>query len=77
MEIIFSRHAKLKILQRKISEKFITKTIKNPDFETPSYNFRTELFKNFGKNFLKVIVRKEGDKIVVITTHWVEKIKKK
>lgn len=29
--------------------------------------------KNFGKNYLKVVITKEGNGVVVITNHWVAK----
>ena len=74
MEIIFSNHANLKINQRELSRDFIIKTINSPDFTRPTRGFREERYKYFGKNWLKVIVIKESDKIVVITAHWIAKI---
>lgn len=35
-----------------------------------------EYYRNFGKNYLKTIAVKEKGKIVVITAHWIAKLKK-
>lgn len=74
MKIVFSDHALIKIGQRKISKELIVKTAKNPDFLRPSYGFREERYKKFNKNYLKVVVIKENEEMVVITVHWVAKI---
>ena len=75
MKIVFSDHLLIKIGQRKISKNLVIKTIRNPDFIRPSYNFREERYKKFDKNYLKVVVIKENKGIVVITAHWVAKVK--
>ena len=77
MLIIFSRHALVKLEQRKISRQFVIETIKNPQLLRPSYDFREELYKKFAKNYLKVVIKKVKGKIVVVTMHWVEKSKNK
>ena len=75
MKVVFSDHAKLKIEQRKLSEKKILETVKFPDFMKPSYSLREERYKNFGKNWLKAVVIKEKGTIVVITAQWIAKVK--
>ena len=75
MRIVFSDHALIKIGQRKISKELVIKATKNPDFLRPSYGFREERYKKFTKNYLKVVVIKEDEKMVVVTVHWVAKIK--
>jgi len=75
MKIIFSDHALVKINQRKISKKLVIKTVKSPDFLRPSYGFREEKYKKFNKNYLKVVIVKENEKITIVTVHWVAKIK--
>lgn len=74
MRIVFSDHARVKMEQRKIPRSFAIDTVTAPEIETPSYNFRIELYKKFGKNYLKVVIKHDDDSIVVITVHWVEKI---
>lgn len=77
MKIVFSDHALIKISQRKISKELITRTVKNPDFIKPSYGFREEKYKQFTRNYLKVVVVKENEEVIVVTVHWVAKIKTK
>ena len=75
-EIFFSPHANLKVGQRKISRQLVIFTIKNPDFENPSYGLRKEIYRKWGKNFLKVVITKKDNLTTVITAHWVANVKK-
>lgn len=77
MEIIFSPHAALKITQRKLSRQTIIETVAHPNFSRPSYGLREELYRKFGKNYLKVVVKRESGQIIVITAHWVASLKNK
>ena len=74
--IVFTRHAILKSSQRRISKSLVAKTLKNPDKVTPTYGDRMAAFKKFRKLHLKVVFRKKGNDIIVITQHWVDKITK-
>ena len=75
MKIIFSDHASLKIKERKLSKSFVLKTVQVPDLVRPSRRLREERYKRFGKNWLKVIIIKEHATTVILTAHWVAKIK--
>lgn len=77
MKIIFSKHALLQIKQRDLDKTKVLATIEKPDFVEPSYNFREERYKLYTKNHLKVIVKIEESRIVVVTAHWVAKHKTK
>ena len=77
MNIEFSQHAELKIKQRKLPWPKILATLAHPDFRQSSYNLREELFKKFGKNYLKVVVVYELNTVVIVTAHWVAQIPKK
>ncbi len=65
----------VKIHQRQILRSLIIKTVVSPDVVRPSYHMREERYKNFGKNYLKVIVVRENSAIVIVTAHWVAKLK--
>jgi len=73
MFIIFTKHFKIKLEQRKINRQFIVETIKNPDLTRPTYGLREELYRKFGKHYLKVIIKRKKERIIVLTTHWVAK----
>ena len=77
MLVIFTKHALIKLAQRKINRVFVTETIKNPDLIKPTYNFRQELYRKFDKYYLKVVIKKRKEMILVITMHWVAKTKNK
>lgn len=71
MRVVFSDHAILKIGQRKLPRAKVLETIARPDFKRPSYGGREELFKRFGKNYLKVVIVQNGETVVVVTVHWI------
>ena len=75
MKIIFSNHSEIKIEQRKLSKELIKKTIIESDFIIPSHNNRERAYKKFGKNYLEVVFIKEKELIIIITAHWVVKLK--
>ncbi len=77
MFIVFTKHSITKLGQRKINRQFVIETAKNPDIRRPSYNYREELYKKFSKNYLKVVVKKRKNDLLVLTAHWVAKIKSK
>ena len=72
MNVVFSEHANLKIAQRKLSRQKILITVARPDFTRPGHSLREELFKRFGKNYLKVVVVRE-QAVIIVTAHWVAK----
>ena len=45
--------------------------VKFPDFSTAGYNFREELYKKFRGIYLKVVIKRKRNKIVIITAHLV------
>ncbi len=75
MKLEWSDHVEEKIKNRKLSKKKIELTVINPEFTRVSYGLREERYRNFGKNFLKVVVKDERDIVVIITAHWIAKIK--
>ena len=77
MFIIFTKHAVMKLEQRKINKQFVIETVKHSDLVRPTYNFREELYKKFGRHYLKVVIKRRKERIVVITMHWVAKTKDK
>ena len=75
MRIIFSKHALLKMRERRIPESKVIAVIKKPTSQQAGYVLRMELFGRFGKRHLKVIILNTPQSIIVVTTHWVEKIR--
>ena len=75
MKIVFSRHAKLKIVQRRIPMRAVIEVVRFPEFRTSGYNLREELYRKFRTIYLKVVIKQKQKKIVVITAHLVAKVK--
>lgn len=74
MEIHFSDHAILKMLQRKISISFARKVVLSPDIRKPGNYPCEEWYRRFGIRYLKVVLVRELERIVVVTVHWVKKV---
>lgn len=74
MKIIFSKHSLLKIEHRGLEKSKVLETVEFPDFIQPSYNFREERYRLYSKNHLKVVVKIESPRIVVVTAHWVARV---
>ena len=75
MRIVFSKHAILKIGQRKIPKTFILITAEKPDYIGPTRLSREVRYKKFKNYYMKVVVVKRINLLVIITAHWVSKIK--
>jgi len=73
--IIFTEHSLLKLRQRKISKTRVIETIKNPDYTIKSYFNREIALKKFDKLYLKVIYKKEGKDIIIITQYFTSQFK--
>ena len=58
---------------RKLKKEFVEKCVKNPDEILPAREGKKAYLKNFGKNYLKVIVSEEGKDIVIVTPYWLAK----
>lgn len=73
--IIFTQHSLLKLQQRRISKNLVKETLSSPDYTFPSYSNRIIAYRRFDELYLKVVYKREGDDIIVITQHWEEKPK--
>lgn len=71
--IKYTKHALENLVKRRISKSKVEKCLENPDIKTSGIKGKDILLKDFGKNFLKVVTAQEGDDIVVITEHWIDK----
>ena len=77
MEFEFIEHAKFKMGQRKIPKEFVYKTLAKPHHVHYQIGGRNQYFRKFTKLYLKVVARKEKDKFIVITVHWIDKLPRK
>lgn len=73
MDIKFTKHAKQKLYLRNINKKQVHECILKPDIILPARNGKKALLKDYGKNYLKIIILEENNAIVVITLYWLAK----
>lgn len=73
MKIKFTKHAEEMLAFRKIKKEQVEAAINKPDDSSKGENNRQVLYKDFGKNYLKVVIVKEKNEVVVITVHWIAK----
>jgi len=59
-------------LLRNILKNKVDLTIDDPDYKERGISGTTIYYRDFGKNYLKVITQIIGRKIIVITLYWVE-----
>lgn len=73
MPIVFSDHAKFQFKKRRISQKRIFETIKNPQEAIVSFKNRRLRQRQFGDKILEVVTINEGSRITVITAYYLKK----
>ena len=73
MSIEFSDHAKRQLKRRKISQKLVLSSVRNPQEIIGSYRDRRLRRKRIGSKILEIITRTEGSKIIVITAYYLKK----
>jgi len=66
MEIIFTKHAQQRMLERGIKLEQIKNTIDFPDY-TIRKNNKIEAYKRINSQFLKIVYNKKGKFIKIIT----------
>ena len=54
---------------RRIGKEQVEATLENPDDRSIGKSGKDVLYKNFGKNYLKVVISKEKGDVFVITNH--------
>lgn len=73
MAIKYTKHAKEMLVLRKVDKRLADQTAENPDKISIGKEGKKVYLKDFGKNYLMLVVSEEsGDKIVV-TLHWLAK----
>lgn len=73
MKIKFTKHAEEMLTFRRIKRVQVVATIKNPEDKSTGKSGKDVLYKNSGKNYLKVVISKEKGDVFVITEHWIAK----
>lgn len=73
MEIVLTNHAKIRMKQRKITLEMVTECVESPDYvyaqQDRSVLSRKRILEIPGIDFIIAISRREGNKIVIITSY--------
>lgn len=77
MPIIYTKHLIESIDLRNIKKDFVVICVSKPDKILQATGNKKAYFKDFGVNYLKVIVVEEGFDLVVITAYWFAKTRLK
>lgn len=73
MAIIYTKHARGMLILRRIKKELADKCATNPDIILPAENNNEIYLKDFGKNYLKLVISEEENNKIVITVHWLAK----
>lgn len=73
MAIIYTKHAEEMLILRRIKKELASKCASNPDTILPAENDNKIYLKDFGKNYLKLVISEEGSNKIIITVHWLDK----
>lgn len=61
------------LVVRDITKKLADECANNPDYILPAVSDRKIYLKDFGVNYLKLVVSEKGKNLVIITVHWLDK----
>ena len=73
MKIVFTKHAKDMLNLRGIKKTQVRKCLQKPDKILPAKFGKKAYLKDFGKNYLKVIVSEEMKNKAIVTLYWLDK----
>ncbi len=73
MAIIYTKHATEMLSVRNIRKKLANECANRPDHIFPGADDKKIYLKDFGLNYLKLVVSEEGKNKVIITVHWLAK----
>ena len=73
MAINYTKHAEEMLILRGVSQDMVDKTVNNPDKIVPTREGKKIYLKNFGKNYLMLVISEEFDDQIVVTLHWLAK----
>lgn len=70
MKIYLTHHARLRMVDRGITEDMVTKALTHPDETGTGYRGRAVAFRAFPSGRVKVVYKVEGEDTVVISAMW-------
>ncbi|HEY4694919.1 MAG TPA: DUF4258 domain-containing protein [Candidatus Nanoarchaeia archaeon] len=71
-----TEHAELRLKERNITRDQVAETVESPDLILPARGGRQIAIRKFDGRFLKIVFTKKESGIIVITAHWISKLKR-
>jgi len=71
--VVYTKHAEGMLVKRNLKKVFVTSCLTKPDKIEHAKENKQSYIKDFGRNYLKVIVSEEGNVFVIITLYWIAK----
>ncbi len=71
--VVYTKHAEEMLVKRNLKKVFVTSCLTKPDKIDHAKENKQFYVKDFGKNYLKVIVSEESNAFIIITLYWIAK----
>ena len=71
--IVYTKHAEEMLVRRNLKKVFVTSCLTKPDKKEHAKENKRAYLKDFGRNYLKVIVSEESNALVILTLYWIAK----
>lgn len=72
LNVVYTTHARHRMVQRSITGDMVNKTLELPDKEDTGYRAKLLAYRCFPQGCIKVVYVEESEKIIVITVMWEE-----
>ncbi len=73
MKIIYTKHALEMLALRHLDSLLVKNCLTHPDIKTSGKSNKKIYLKEYGKNYLKVIVAEENNQLIIITLYLIAK----
>lgn len=70
MAVRYTKHAEEMLVLRGVSKNLADQTASNPDLISPAKEGKKMYLKDFGKNYLVLVISEEMDDKIIVTLHW-------
>ena len=70
MTFVYTKHAQVRIRQRRLRQTDIKETVIDPDTIFPSFKGRRLARRAFGEKTLEVVFKRERNQVIIVTAYW-------
>lgn len=73
MKIVYTKHAQEMLVFRNVTKRLVDQCVKSPNIIKSARENKLVYLKDCGVNYLKIVVSKEENRLIIITLHWLAK----